>query len=277
MPFTPSHAAAVLPIAKRFPALPLSALAIGSMTPDFPYFLLFAPKIHLIGHFFPGVLTFDVPAGFAVFLLWHYFLKTPFFALLPDSHRRRLTPIAHQRPIRRGVIDVVYILIALFIGALTHLLWDSITHTKGFTVRHFPILATPLLAHDAPYISRFPLCNALQHLSTIFGLAAVAVAYRSWYRQPARIEEISEDRPEIRPVSARTRLKLIAAILIISPIVGTIFSYSVRHRLGSADFPKKRLADAVEGAMTTGSLIFLGFAIRRRARESQNADRLSRL
>ena len=39
MPFTPSHVAAILPLAgRRDRGLPLAALAAGSMSPDLPYF-----------------------------------------------------------------------------------------------------------------------------------------------------------------------------------------------------------------------------------------------
>ena len=39
MPFTVSHVAAVLPVVGRSERLPAAALVIGSMAPDYPWFL----------------------------------------------------------------------------------------------------------------------------------------------------------------------------------------------------------------------------------------------
>ena len=39
MPFTVSHVAAVLPVVGRSGRLPAAALVIGSMAPDYPWFL----------------------------------------------------------------------------------------------------------------------------------------------------------------------------------------------------------------------------------------------
>lgn len=63
MPFTLSHAAATLPIKWRLgPRADFAALAIGSMAPDFPYFLGL-PVHRDVTHSLFGVLWFSLPVG----------------------------------------------------------------------------------------------------------------------------------------------------------------------------------------------------------------------
>lgn len=68
IPFTCSHPALIIPL--RWYGFVLSALIIGSMAPDFEYFIRFSTT-RTISHTIPGVFTFCLPAGFIVFLLYH--------------------------------------------------------------------------------------------------------------------------------------------------------------------------------------------------------------
>jgi hypothetical protein len=67
MPFTASHVAAVLPLV-RTPLLP-SALVVGSMVPDLPYFLPL-PLTSYVTHSPVGVVSVDALMGLAV-VIWH--------------------------------------------------------------------------------------------------------------------------------------------------------------------------------------------------------------
>ncbi|RKZ85433.1 MAG: hypothetical protein DRR19_16380 [Candidatus Parabeggiatoa sp. nov. 1] len=63
MPFTLSHPAAAVPLARG--GLVLSALVVGSMSPDFLYFLCLSTQ-YQFGHTFIGVFVFDIPTGLTV-------------------------------------------------------------------------------------------------------------------------------------------------------------------------------------------------------------------
>src|SRR5882672_6336607 len=69
MPFTLAHPAAVLPL-RRWPRLDFVALVIGSMTPDFGYYLLL-PDMRLETHSFAGSLETCLPVGLLLVLLFH--------------------------------------------------------------------------------------------------------------------------------------------------------------------------------------------------------------
>lgn len=75
MPFTFSHPAIVLPIT-RLPNRFVSAtgLIIGSLTPDFEYFLRL--NLHsAYSHTIAGVFWFDLPLGIILAFLFHLIVK----------------------------------------------------------------------------------------------------------------------------------------------------------------------------------------------------------
>src|SRR5436190_14372695 len=94
MPFTFAHPAAAVPLLRplrRFGSL--SALIIGSMSPDFAYMFP-----HWVGrphsHSLLGLLTFCLPAGIAIYFLLHALIKQPVLSLVPLSTSSRLAAYA---------------------------------------------------------------------------------------------------------------------------------------------------------------------------------------
>lgn len=122
MPFTPTHVLAVGPIAAILPRLPLSALAIGSMIPDLPLFLSFAPS-YAVTHSLTGVVIACLPLGALVFLLFQYLLKVPMVALLPPPFTG--ANVVLLLPLHRTL--------ALVLGACgsCHIDWESHAYRVG--------------------------------------------------------------------------------------------------------------------------------------------------
>ena len=93
MPYTLSHPLAVVPLQRWCPAyLNFPALVIGSMTPDFGYFV---GQFNVAGlaHTIPGSFVVCVPVGLLVLGLF-YALRRPVCYLLPQPHRAALMPLA---------------------------------------------------------------------------------------------------------------------------------------------------------------------------------------
>lgn len=178
MPFTLSHAAAVIPFARR--GMVFSALAVGSMAPDFVYFTKFSPG-SVFSHSVPGVLFYCVPAGLLVLWLFHFVVKRPMASLLPASHQRRLVPWMNRfsfGPFRHFFL----IIVSLIIGGFTHLIWDSFTHPDGWVVEHFPVLSLPVRETSLGPLRFY---RVLQHGSTLFGAVVLLGCYwRWWLRAP---------------------------------------------------------------------------------------------
>lgn len=182
MPFTLAHPAAVLPF-RRIPSGPLvwSALVIGSMTPDFEYFIHLSPRSD-ISHTAIGTLLFCLPAGLIVYSLFHAVIKQPAVLLLPQFHRQALWPLATAtRPLT--VNHALAVAASLFIGAWTHLIWDSFTHPYGWAVQHWNSLQATVFQIGGYSVGAYKL---RQQLSAVFGLAVLGVFYFRWLRKATR-------------------------------------------------------------------------------------------
>jgi hypothetical protein len=139
-----AHPVAVVPLTRL--GFNQTALIIGSMTPDFIYFVQLSTNMQY-GHTLPGVFLFCLPVGLFIMGFFQIILKAPLFSLLPNAHQQRLAPLL-QNIVGDGgtsVRDFWQLSIALLVGACTHLLWDSCTHSYGWTVQHAVFLRAPLL------------------------------------------------------------------------------------------------------------------------------------
>lgn len=139
MPLTVSHPAAVLGLA-RFGLLP-SALVIGSMVPDLPFFVPF-PVGGSVTHAPLGVVSVDLVAGLVSFVIWHAVLVRPFLAVAPAGLRHRLSadlPLG-LRPHLATPRSAGLVVASLVVGGYTHVGWDAFTHTGRWGSRHIPWL-----------------------------------------------------------------------------------------------------------------------------------------
>jgi len=185
MPFTPAHIAAVVPLRKR-EAVVWSALIVGSIAPDFEYFLDLAPG-HRMGHSFPGVFTFTLPAALFVLWLFHDVMKRPMVDLMPARLEMRLKPLL--RTFRfGGTKRFLQILLSLMIGIATHLLWDSFTHGNTWVTNHIAWLR---IGVRAPWLGATTIYNVLQYASSVFGLVVVGYVCAAWYRRAQPVEGVA--------------------------------------------------------------------------------------
>ena len=213
MPFTPAHAAAVFPF--RRTRLVWSALIVGTMAPDFEYFLRLAPEGRH-GHTMPGVFLLTLPLAMVTLWLFHRFVKTPFVELMPDGLKRRLTPYAAE--FRFGRTSRFALIVAsVMVGILTHLIWDSFTHPNGWSVLHWPLLQHRI---HLPFVGGAPIYRPLQNASTVFGMAFLLVWLAVWYRSadvnsqpPARSESTSPAKKVMTLVSITAVAGIIAVVV----------------------------------------------------------------
>ncbi len=139
MPFTLSHAAAVLPFTRgRFP---MSALIVGGMTPDLSCLLFYD---YHYSHSLKGTCTSCLVTGILFLIIFHHILKKPLISLLHENHQKLILPFAgtfHFLPASR----LLSIGVAVIFGAATHVAWDSFTHGYGLGLQLFPVLRTELI------------------------------------------------------------------------------------------------------------------------------------
>ncbi|MEU5883401.1 DUF4184 family protein [Spirillospora sp. NPDC047279] len=229
MPFTFSHPAAVIPLARG--RLAPSALVVGSMVPDLPYFVGLQGELREATHVPLGIVTIDVVLGLLSFAVFHLVWKRPVLVLAPEWLHRRLA--APAGGLTRAM--VMWAPLAIAIGAGTHVLWDAFTHRHHSFAGVLPWLVTTSWAG-------LELFRWLQYLSGVGG--AVIVLW--WTVRWLRAAEVVE-----MPGRLPTRLAL--------TVVSALFAFGVAGGLlGAAtlinqpDVPRTlhmTLASGVEGAV----------------------------
>ena len=195
MPFTLSHPSIVLPFARLLNRWRvLSATVIGAMVPDFGMFLPWRMERYET-HSRVALFTFCLPVGLIAYWTFQYLIKTPVLEVLPNgaySRSRARAATADITSVRQWVSSVS----AIFVGAVSHLVWDAFTHENARGVRMFPWIDEPIAEFGSHRIMgvRF-----LQDVSSLIGLAVV-VGFVCYALRP----EPSHPKPQ-RALSARER------------------------------------------------------------------------
>jgi hypothetical protein len=150
LPFTLSHAAAVLPAVRRDGGgrgrLVASVLVAGSFAPDMTYYAASVVpggmEFGSVTHSFAGVVSVDALISWALVGLW-LLVREPLVALAPRARQGRPAALlrcgAPRARVRAGLVAWWYV--SAVLGALTHVVWDAFTHHDRWGVRLVPALA----------------------------------------------------------------------------------------------------------------------------------------
>ncbi|MER6318747.1 DUF4184 family protein [Streptomyces sp. NPDC001581] len=204
MPFTLSHAAAVLPAIRRTGRargpLVASALVLGSFAPDTFYFTdAVVEGVMAYGsftHSLAGVFTLDAVITAALVGCW-LLLREPLIALLPRGWRGRVHAFVRGeewRERRRLRALTAWFYVSAVVGSLTHVVWDSFTHIDRWGTNALPELEEPL-AFD------LPLYSYLQ-----YGTSAVAACALLWFTVTALRRLPASPAPASVPVLGRAEI-----------------------------------------------------------------------
>jgi uncharacterized protein DUF4184 len=197
MPFTAAHPAAVWPLARW--GLPVPALVIGSIAPDI-FTMLPSPELVHFAHIPLGLVTADLAIGLLAYLAWQRFYSPALSALVfgrtagpaPIAATRiAATRIAATRmaatrmgtarmgTARMAAARMAGVVVAVLVGAATHLAWDSFTHYWMWGPQHIAWLAEP----HGPLLG----WQWVQKVSDLIGLAIVAAWITArWRSRPER-------------------------------------------------------------------------------------------
>lgn len=179
MPFTISHAAAVLPFSRPLARWHLlSACVIGSMVPDFHLFLPWHLQ-RFETHSFIALFTFCLPLGLACYWLFQWHIKVSVVELLPDAAYRRWR--AYEQPAEFASLKAWALgAFGVMLGALTHLIWDAFTHENARGVRMLPFPDEPVFQVGQHFVY---LPRLLQDVSSLVGLVLVILMV-AWGLRP---------------------------------------------------------------------------------------------
>ncbi|MEV6169936.1 DUF4184 family protein [Streptomyces sp. NPDC051954] len=191
MPFTLSHAAAVLPALRpdgtgRGPLVP-AVLVAGSFAPDMTYYaasvLSGGMEFGDVTHSFAGVFTIDVVIAWALVGLW-LLVREPLVALLPRERQGRVASLlrcgAPRARVRPSLVARWYV--SAVLGALTHVVWDAFTHLDRWGMRLFPVLGEE--------VAGSPLYWYLQYGGSAIAAVVIAAFVAYALRQAPSVEPV---------------------------------------------------------------------------------------
>lgn len=166
MPFTLAHPAVV--IFSKNKNFNLLGLILGSMAPDFIYFLLFNPSSNL-GHTLLGFIILNLPICFLLNYLILKFIKNPFIINLPSKICNYYTYLINYDFNFKSPKDIFVFTYSCIVGMLTHIIWDAFTHKTGYFVVNINLLkeSIHILGYQVPFF------KLLQHGSTLLGFFVI--------------------------------------------------------------------------------------------------------
>lgn len=178
MPWTFSHPAVVFPIkqAKYGRWLSLPALILGSLSPDLFYSFTWYQAASTAHEYLGWIYT-----GLPLCLLIYWLVQKMAPAL------NTVSPFTVHGTLVPSFRQCFIIFVSLYIGALTHIVWDSFTHESGAIVREISLLQMKLFTmSDSQEIAFYKL---LQHLGSAGGLIYLCYKYFQYHRrQPTKIK-----------------------------------------------------------------------------------------
>ncbi|WP_069172345.1 DUF4184 family protein [Streptomyces griseus] len=266
MPFTLSHAAAVLPGIRRSGTgrgpLAASALVAGSFAPDLTYYadtaVPGAMEFGAVTHAPWGVLTVDVLLTGALVALW-LMLREPLVALLPAASQGRVHAFLRGRPRAPGrpaPSEAAWFVLSAVIGSGTHVVWDAFTHHGRWGTELIPVLGRSVGGH--------PVFQLVQYGSSAVGLSVLVWFTRAGLRQAGPVPP-----PPSVPVLGRSRRRRAGALLTVCVLLGVLHRCARWYvYFGHIDTPLDIIPTACfgAGAGLAAGLLLYGVWMRLRGR-----------
>jgi len=173
MPFTFSHPAIILPL-RYLPKswFSLTALIIGSLTPDFEYFIRMKVKSDY-SHTLSGIFWFDLPLALLLTFIFHNIVRNHLFLNLPLLIKSRILIFTDFNWNIYFKNNWIIVLISLLIGIISHIFWDSFTHNHGYFVNQIDAFRNTL----SIFGTEIPIWKIAQHGSTFIGSIIILIFF----------------------------------------------------------------------------------------------------
>jgi hypothetical protein len=139
-------------------------MVLGSMAPDFEYFLRGNP-IGVYGHTLLGAVLLDLPLAAVVWLIGRHIVFEPVTPYLPGF--LQITGIGETERFRP--LSLLLFIYSALAGIFTHMAWDSFTHVNGAMVGLIPALRETIRINAY----EIPVFKFLQHGGTLAGFMLI--------------------------------------------------------------------------------------------------------
>lgn len=156
-------------------------MVVGSLSPDFEFFLRLAPGTDF-GHSWLGSLVLDLPLSLIVLWLYQSYLRQGLYAVAPCLFPFREESLK-EKPLFRGLKQLMLIVVSILLGTLTHILWDSFTHDNMWPYAHIAWLR---IGVRLPLHRYMQIDDVLQYLSSAVGMVILFVLWARWIRASQR-------------------------------------------------------------------------------------------
>ncbi|AOZ93120.1 DUF4184 family protein [Paenibacillus crassostreae] len=162
MPFTFAHPLYIVPLKLIKPRyINLAGLILGSMSPDFEYFIALEPY-QTIGHTHLGLLLQALPLSVIFILLISGVMKT-LVSHLPSTFNIDIRLYTFLKFFDyRDPLNWLKFLISVVIGFYSHLFVDAFTHLSGYFVMRYPFFQNSYF--------NLPMYKILQYSLSIIGM-----------------------------------------------------------------------------------------------------------
>jgi membrane-bound metal-dependent hydrolase YbcI (DUF457 family) len=218
-------------------------LVVGTLAPDFEYFLRFGPSSGF-GHTLLGALVLTLPLALIFLWLFHRYVKAPLASIFPQSLERRLASYLGSFRFF-GLSRFGLIVISILVGIATHLLWDSFTHGGMWLYQHWSFLRG---SSTVPILGSIQTTTLLQHCSTILGFGALTVWFLYWYRTAPVSDQL--------PARQNSTKRKIAAITLVSGFAVIAGLYRGIERTGWPDSRHTLQIFAADAVVTSLAMIW---------------------
>ena len=180
MPFTFSHPVVAILFKKpiQLGRLSLTGVVLGSIAPDLEYYFRLRMQGDF-GHQAWGIVVLDLPLALLVAFIFHQIIRDALIDHVPIFLKQRLIRfqgLDWWDYFKQHWFSVV---LSIFLGILTHIVWDAFTHKTGFFVQNLPFLNYGFAVGNFS----IPIYKVVQHASSLLGLGLILYFFHQLPKQ----------------------------------------------------------------------------------------------
>ncbi|SET43831.1 DUF4184 family protein [Thorsellia anophelis] len=245
MPWTFSHPAAVIPIARicngKVPAI---GLVVGSCSPDFGYYLN-TWDIATRSHSFVHSLYIALPICLILIAIFST-LRDGVLQLLPKIYSQVFEKFIPQIGIPK-FRNLFFMVVAIVIGIYSHIIWDSFTHNPKYFRDWWPFIGYVFTVKGI----EIPFFKILQHSSSVIGISLLLY----WLIKTVNLHRKQQVNP-LKSKSISWQVVYLFCIIIVCATL-SILNYAYRFEIKISELHHFLFINAVQGGM----LVFCFFLL----------------
>lgn len=148
----------------------MTGLVIGSLSPDFEYFVRMKIQSDY-SHGIVGLFLFNLPISILIAFVFHNIVKKSLFENAPKVIKSRIVNFLDFNWNKYFSRKWFVVIISILLGAISHVFLDSFTHQDGFFVNTISFLKKEIFIFN----KQIPVYKFVQHISSFVGIFTIFV------------------------------------------------------------------------------------------------------